>query len=91
MWVIVEVNDWPGLICDLNLGHDYGNDCDFDHMQDIDTSNGHDGDECWKVKFVFVLANIQSYSVIFSHSHIQSNSIIFGHIPSYSVKFSHIQ
>ena len=31
---------------DLNLVQDYGNDCDLDHLQDIDTSNGHDGVEC---------------------------------------------
>ena len=30
---------------DHNLGHDYGNDCDLDHMQDIVTSNDHDVDE----------------------------------------------
>ena len=46
LWVIVEVNDQPGLIHDHNLGHDYGNDCDLDHLQDIDTSNGHERDEC---------------------------------------------
>ena len=28
-----------------DLGHDYGNDFDLDHLQDIDTSNGYDGDE----------------------------------------------
>ena len=48
--VIVQVNDRPGLIqrdyADHNLGHDYGNDCDLDHLQDIDTRNGHDEDEC---------------------------------------------
>ena len=31
---------------DHDIGHDYGNDCDIDHIQDIDTGNGHDGDEC---------------------------------------------
>ena len=50
--VIVEVNDRPGLIqgqiddFDHNLGQDYGNDWDLDHLQDIDTSDRHDGDEC---------------------------------------------
>ena len=31
---------------DHNLGPDYGYDCDLHHLQDIDTSNGHDRDEC---------------------------------------------
>ena len=29
---------------DHDLGHDYGNDCDLYHMQDIDITNGLDGD-----------------------------------------------
>ena len=40
-WYKVQRDD-----TDHNLGHDYGNDCDLDHLQDIDTSNGHDGVEC---------------------------------------------
>ena len=31
---------------DNDIGHDYGNDCDLGHMQDIDNGNGHDEDEC---------------------------------------------
>ena len=31
---------------DHDLGLSYGIDYDLDHMQDIDTGNGHDGDEC---------------------------------------------
>ena len=31
---------------DHYLGQDYGNDCDLDLLQYIDTINGHDGDEC---------------------------------------------
>ena len=32
---------------DHDLGHDYDNGFDLGHLKDIDTSNSHDGDECW--------------------------------------------
>ena len=50
-------------------------DCDFDHLQDSDTSNCHDRDE-----YQAILSHIQSYSVIFGH--IQSYSVILSHIQS---------
>ena len=48
--VIDKVNDQPGLTqgqrydydYDHDLGQDNEHDCDLDHLQDIDTSIGHD-------------------------------------------------
>ena len=33
---------------DHDLGHDYDNGFDLDHLQDIIIANGHDGDECFR-------------------------------------------
>ena len=33
---------------DYDLGHDYGNGCDLNYLQDNDTRNSHDGDECFR-------------------------------------------
>ena len=91
---------------DHEVGQDYGNDCDLNHLQDLDARNGHDEDECWRWMSslfwqIFNHSHIQSYSVIFDHiwlysvifSHFQLYSVIFSysHIQSYLVIFSHIQ
>ena len=46
MFTIIDDQNNDCEYMTIHLNHGYGNNFELDHLQDVDTSDGHDGDEC---------------------------------------------